>query len=71
MKEKLLRPEYRVDLFEEELDILLEGVHESLANLLHYVDLGDRVIKGNLINTSIRRRIITYDVGCTCPSILQ
>jgi hypothetical protein len=59
MKEKNLRPEYQVDLFEEEIEILLQSVHGQLASVLHYVDLGDRVIKGNLINTSCRRRIIT------------
>jgi hypothetical protein len=59
MKEKnLIRPEHLVDLFEEELNILLESVHARLADALHYVDLGDRVIKGNLINTSVHRRIV-------------
>jgi hypothetical protein len=59
MKEKnLIRPEHRVDLFEEELSILLESIHARLADALHYVDLGDRVIKGNLINSSVRRRIV-------------
>jgi hypothetical protein len=59
MKEKnLIRPEGRVDLFQEEIDILLEDVHERLAKLLHYIDLGDRVIKGNYINSSVYRRIV-------------
>jgi hypothetical protein len=59
MKENLVRPEHRVDLFAEEVEILLEDVHQRIAKILHYIDLGDRVIKGNLINTSCRRRIIT------------
>jgi hypothetical protein len=58
MKEKnLLRPEYPLNLFEEEINILLEDVHVRLARLLQYLPLSDAYA-----NHSITRRIVVLRI---------
>lgn len=53
----IIRPEYRVDLFREEIELLLSDVHVKLASLLLYVDLGNRVMRDNLNKASVIRHI--------------
>ena len=53
----LLRPEYPLALFQEEIEILLEDIHVRIANLLQYLDQIDRVAKDAVPAQSIRRRV--------------
>jgi hypothetical protein len=52
----LLRPEYSVALFEDEIEFLLEHTHKRLAHLLDYLDRSERIGKGTIPEASIRRR---------------
>jgi hypothetical protein len=52
----LLRPEYTVALFEDEIEFLLDRTHEHLAHLLEYLDRCERIGKGSIPESSIRRR---------------
>jgi hypothetical protein len=56
MTEKLLRPEYTVALFADEVEFLLDRTHERLAHLLEYLDRCERIGKGSIPESSIRRR---------------
>jgi hypothetical protein len=52
----LLRPEYTVALVEEEIEFLLDRTHERLAHLLEYLDRIERIGKGTIPESSVRRR---------------
>jgi hypothetical protein len=55
----LLRPEYRVDLNEAEIEILLEDVHVRLARLLEYLPLSNAYANRSIVRRIAILRILT------------